>query len=92
MIRKIERRGQRVLVIDIRYEKPDASEGRERHDAQVQTMAAATAEERRASRPAHVVQKLAGHRNLSTIQHDVHFREADLEDAARRLDDEPAAG
>lgn len=47
MIRKIERRGQRVLVIDIRFRKPDGSKGRYRHDAQVQTMAAATAEERR---------------------------------------------
>lgn len=47
MIRKIERRGQRILVIDIRYKKPDGSKGRYRHDAQVQTMAAATAEERR---------------------------------------------
>ena len=47
MIRKIERRGQRVLVIDIRYKKPDGSKDRYRHDAQVQTMAAATAEERR---------------------------------------------
>jgi len=48
MIRKVERRGQqRILVIDIRYRKPDGSKGRYRHDAQVQTMAAATAEERR---------------------------------------------
>ncbi len=47
MIRKIERRGERTLVIDIRFRKPDGSKGRYRHDAQVQTMAAATAEERR---------------------------------------------
>jgi integrase len=47
MIRKIDRRGRRILVIDIRYKKPDGSKGRYRHDAQVQTMAAATAEERR---------------------------------------------
>ena len=47
MIRKTDRRGQRILVIDIRYKKPDGSKGRYRHDAQVQTMAAATAEERR---------------------------------------------
>jgi hypothetical protein len=47
MIRKIERRGERILVIDIRYKKPDGSNGRYRHDAQVQTTAAATAEERR---------------------------------------------
>jgi len=37
--------------------------------------------------PVHVVQKMAGHRNLSTTQHYVHFLKADLEDAARRLDD-----
>ena len=47
MIRKIERRGQRILVIDIRYTKLDGSKGRYRHDALVQTTAAATAEERR---------------------------------------------
>src|SRR5262249_20829240 len=47
MIRKIERRGQRILVIDIRYKKPDGSKGRYRHDARAQTMAAATVEERR---------------------------------------------
>jgi integrase len=47
MIRKEERRGQRVLVIDIRYRKKDGTKGRYRHDAQVQTMSAATAEERR---------------------------------------------
>jgi integrase len=47
MIRKVDRRGQRILVIDIRYRKPDGSKGRYRHDAQVQTIAAATAEERR---------------------------------------------
>lgn len=38
--------------------------------------------------PVHVVQKMAGHRNLATTQHYVHFLKADLEDAARRLDDE----
>jgi integrase len=47
MIRKIERRGQRILVIDIRYKKRDGSKGRYRHDALVQTTAAATGEERR---------------------------------------------
>jgi integrase len=47
MIRKVERRGERVLVVDIHYRKRDGSQGRYRHDAQVQTMAAATAEERR---------------------------------------------
>ncbi len=36
--------------------------------------------------PVHVVQKMAGHRNLATTQHYVHFLKADLEDAARRLD------
>jgi integrase len=35
--------------------------------------------------PVHVVQKMAGHRNLATTQHYVHYLKADLEDAARRL-------
>lgn len=35
--------------------------------------------------PVHVVQKMAGHRNLSTTQRYVHFLKADLEDAALRL-------
>jgi integrase len=35
--------------------------------------------------PVHVVQKMAGHTNLSTTQRYVHFLKADLEDAARRL-------
>jgi integrase len=47
MIRREERRGQRVLVIDIRYKKKDGAKGRYRKDAQVQTVQAATAEERR---------------------------------------------
>ena len=47
MIRKMERRGQRILVIDIRYKKKDGTPGRYRRDAQVQTVPAATAEERR---------------------------------------------
>lgn len=47
MIRKIDRRGQRILVIDIRYRKSKGEKARYRHDAQVQNMAAATAEERR---------------------------------------------
>ena len=47
MIRKVNRRGQRILVIDIRFTKKDGSAGRYRHDARVQTTAAATAEERR---------------------------------------------
>jgi integrase len=36
--------------------------------------------------PVHVVQRMAGHRNLSTTQHYVHFLKTGLEDAARRLD------
>src|SRR5690349_13681 len=47
MIRKEERRGERGLVIDIRYKKKDGTRARYRKDAQVQTMVAATAEERR---------------------------------------------
>src|ERR1700679_2500744 len=47
MIRKEERRGQRILVIDIRYKKKDGTKARHRRDAQVQTVPAATAEERR---------------------------------------------
>ena len=35
--------------------------------------------------PVHVVQKMAGHKNLSTTQRYVHYLKADLEDAARRL-------
>lgn len=42
--------------------------------------------------PVHVVQKMAGHRNLATTQHYVHFLKADLEDAARRLDDAQGNG
>jgi integrase len=47
MIRKVERNNQRILVIDIRFRKRDGSKGRYRRDAQVQTQAAAVAEERR---------------------------------------------
>ena len=47
MIRKEDRRGQRILVIDIRYKKKDGTTARYRRDAQVQTLPAATAEERR---------------------------------------------
>ncbi len=47
MIRKEERRGKRVMFIDIRYTKKDGTKARYRKDAQVQTVAAATAEERR---------------------------------------------
>lgn len=46
-VRTITRRGERRLIIDIRYRKPDGTKGRYRHDAEVQTMAAARAEERR---------------------------------------------
>lgn len=35
--------------------------------------------------PVHVVQKMAGHSNLSTTQRYVHFLKTDLDDAARRL-------
>ncbi len=35
--------------------------------------------------PVHVVQKMAGHTNLSTTQRYVHLLKGDLEDAARRL-------
>ena len=37
--------------------------------------------------PVHVVQKMAGHKNLSTTEHYVHFLKTDLEDAARRLNE-----
>jgi integrase len=47
MIRKVNRRGKRTLVVDIVRRKADGSQGRYRKDATVQTMAAATAEERR---------------------------------------------
>ncbi len=46
-VRTVTRRGQRRLVIDFTYRRPDGSKGRYRHDAEVQTMAAARAEERR---------------------------------------------
>lgn len=47
MIRKVERRGRRILVVDIVWRKGDGTQGRYRKDAAVQTIAAATAEERR---------------------------------------------
>lgn len=46
-VRKSERRGETRLFIDIRYTKKDGSKARLRKDAQVQTMAAARAEEKR---------------------------------------------
>ena len=46
-VRKATRRGLPRLVIDIVFTKPDGTQGRYRKDAQVQTMAAARAEERR---------------------------------------------
>ena len=39
----------------------------------------------RAGIPVHVVQRMAGHVNLSTTQRYVHFLKGDLEEAARRL-------
>jgi len=39
----------------------------------------------RAGIPVHVVQRMAGHTNLSTTQRYVHFLKEDLEEAARRL-------
>lgn len=47
MIRKEKRRGETRLVVDITWKKRDGAQGRYRHDAEVQTMAAARAEERR---------------------------------------------
>jgi integrase len=46
-VRIVKRRGERRLVIDIVYRNPDGSLARYRHDADVQTLAAARAEERR---------------------------------------------
>jgi integrase len=46
-IRKVQRRGETRLVVDITWKKNDGAQGRYRHDAEVQTMAAARAEERR---------------------------------------------
>lgn len=42
--------------------------------------------------PVHVVQKMAGHRNLATTQHYIHHLRADLDEAARRLDDSYGRG
>ena len=46
-VRAVHRRRKRHLVLDFYYRKPDGSLGRYRKDAEVQTMAAARAEERR---------------------------------------------
>jgi integrase len=46
-VRIVKRRGERRLVLDIVYTKPDGSQGRFRRDAEVQMLAAARAEERR---------------------------------------------
>ena len=46
-VRAVQRRGERRLVIDFSYTKPDGTKGRYRHDAEVQTRGAAAAEERR---------------------------------------------
>jgi len=46
-VRTVKRRGERRLVIDIQYGKSDGTKGRFRRDAEVQTLAAAHAEERR---------------------------------------------
>jgi len=37
-VRTEVRRGQRVLIIDIRYRRRDGTKGRYRHDAEVQTL------------------------------------------------------
>jgi len=47
MLRKATRRGETRLVIDIHYRRKDGTRARFRKDAQVQTLAAARAEERR---------------------------------------------
>jgi integrase len=47
MVRTTKRRGRRVLVIDISYKASDGSPRRYRRDAEVQTVVAAHAEERR---------------------------------------------
>ena len=46
-IRKVKRRAETRLVVDITWKKKDGTQGRYRHDAEVQTMAAVRAEERR---------------------------------------------
>ena len=46
-VRVETRRGERHLVVDIRYRNPDGTRARYRHDAEVQTLSAARAEDRR---------------------------------------------
>lgn len=46
-VRTVKRRGERRLIIDIRFRHSDGTKGRYRKDAEVQTLAAARAEERR---------------------------------------------
>ena len=46
-VRTVTRRGERRLVVDILYTKPDGTKGRYRKDAEVQTREAARNEERR---------------------------------------------
>jgi integrase len=46
-VRVVTRRGERRLVVDIYYRNPDGSRARYRQDAEVQTLQAARAEERR---------------------------------------------
>ena len=46
-VHTVTRRGERRLVIDIRYRNPDGSRARFRRDAEVQTLTAARAEDRR---------------------------------------------
>jgi site-specific recombinase XerD len=119
-VREEDRRGKRILVIDIGYKKPNGSLARYRRDSEAATKTAAQGERwgqygldnafekvrdraglagwsvyslrhyaittwLRRGIPVHVVQKMAGHRNLATTQHYVHYLKVDLEDAARRL-------
>jgi len=46
-VRVVTRRDERHLVVDIRYRNPDGTRARYRHDAEVQTLSAARAEDRR---------------------------------------------
>ena len=46
-VRVVTRRDERRLIVDIRYRNPDGTRARYRHDAEVQTLSAARAEDRR---------------------------------------------